>query len=261
VSRSRPLIRLRVFGRAPLDDELLSALTDEMCWRFDLRADLRPFYSEFKDDPQLGPAIRRQRGMRVSCSASLYEFLVIAIVLQNCTVRRSVSMMQSLLERYGTLVAFGDVTLHSFWEPHRVARASEEELRELKVGYRATALKRTAELFSGRAMDERQLRGLPKDELSRRLLSIYGVGPASLSYLLFEVFHHYDAFDVLSPWEQRIYSRLMYGQECVSARRILADAQRRWGRWRMLAAHYLFEDLFARHAQRPIEWLAREIRD
>lgn len=44
--------------------------------------------------------------MRPSAFASLYEYLLIAIVLQNATVRRSVQMMQALLETYGTPLSY-----------------------------------------------------------------------------------------------------------------------------------------------------------
>ena len=79
-------------------------------------------------------------------------------------------------------------------------------------------------------------------------------------YLLFEVFHHYDALDYVSPWEQRIYSRLFFDEERVPAEQIIDEAKRRWGRWRMLAAHYLFEDLFWRRRNEPVEWLEELIR-
>jgi 3-methyladenine DNA glycosylase/8-oxoguanine DNA glycosylase len=74
------------------------------------------------------------------------------------------------------------------------------------------------------------------------------------------VFHHYDAFDVISPWEQKIYSRLLFGRELVSAERILRAVKQRWGGWRMLASHYLFEDLFWLRQRRRVEWLEALIR-
>jgi 3-methyladenine DNA glycosylase/8-oxoguanine DNA glycosylase len=73
-------------------------------------------------------------------------------------------------------------------------------------------------------------------------------------YVLFDVFHAYDAFDVISPWEQKIYSRLLFDRECVPGKQILADVKRRWGPWRMLASHYVFEDLFWRRKTEAIPW-------
>jgi hypothetical protein len=55
--------------------------------------------------------------MRASSGVSLYEFLVITVMLQNTVVRRSVSMLQALFERYGTRVTFGGRTLWAFWDP------------------------------------------------------------------------------------------------------------------------------------------------
>jgi hypothetical protein len=56
------------------------------------------------------------------------------------------------------------------------------------------------------------------------------------------------------------YSRLLFGAELVPARRILRTIKQRWGGWRMLASHYLFEDLFWQHQHRRIDWLESLIR-
>ena len=55
-------------------------------------------------------------------------------------------------------------------------------------------------------------------------------------------------------------SRLLFDRERVAPRTILREAERRWGSWKMLAAHYLFEDLFWGHRARPVPWLAALIR-
>jgi len=41
-----------------------------------MTSDLRPFYDRFAGDETLGPVLRRRRGMRVSTSASRYEFMI-----------------------------------------------------------------------------------------------------------------------------------------------------------------------------------------
>jgi hypothetical protein len=38
------------------------------------------------------------------------------------------------------------------------------------------------------------------------------------------------------------------------------EVERRWGRWKMLAANYLFEDLFWRNQREPVPWLEELIR-
>ncbi len=198
--------------------------------------------------------------MRPSTNASLYETLVLSTVLQNATVRRTVQMHENLLAAYGGKITYDGHTLSHYWPPSILAEASEEQLRALKVGYRAKQLKRHAQLFAAGELDEVALRGLPSAELKQSLLSIYGIGPASVWYLMFGVFKRYDAFEHISPWEQKIFSRLLFDQELVDAQEILATVEQRWGPWKMLAAHYLFEDLFWRRRNEPIPWLEELIR-
>ena len=150
--------------------------------------------------------------------------------------------------------------MRAFWAPAAIAAASEDDLRALRLGYRARSLKPVTDSFVSGEVDETAIRRLNLEAARRELLKLHGIGPASVGYSLFEIFHHYDAFDSISPWEQRIYSRLLFDRDLVPADQLLNEVRRRWGRWRMLAGHYLFEDLFWRHRQEPIPWLAELIR-
>lgn len=255
-----PAVELTLFAQSPLPNATYATLMRELRWRFDLDADLSEFEKICGPDTLLAPVLERWRGMRIKTGGSLYEMLVIYVLLQNATVRRSVQMMSSLLECYGTPVAFDGRELYGFWPAEALAAAPEEDLRALKLGYRARFLRRLSQDFASGTVDEGVLRGLDKEAARRELLKLYGIGPASVWYLLFEVFHHYDALDYVSPWEQRIYSRLFFDEDLVPPERILDDAKRRWGPWRMLAAHYLFEDLFWRRRNEPVQWLEELIR-
>ncbi len=258
--RSRPRIRATLYSAHPLGEDVVDEIATELRWRLDLDANLTDFCERFRSDAVLGPALERWAGMRVSTPYSLYEYMVVAVVLQNTTVRRSAAMLNALFERYGTLVRFDGRELFAFWTPEEMALASDGELRALRVGYRAKALSRIAQAFAVGDVDENAIRRLDPEAAKRELLRLYGVGPASVWYLLFGVFHHYDAFDVVSPWEQKIYSRLFFGRDAVPAERILREARRRWGPWRMLASHYVFEDLFWQHKRQPSPWLTDLIR-
>lgn len=253
-------IDLRIFAEASLSQAEVNDLVTEIRWRFDLDADLKPFNKLLSSDAALGPVVNRWRGMRVSCAYSLYEFLIISIVLQNATVRRSVQMLDALFRAYGKCVSYGGQALYVFWSPEDIADVTEDELRSLKVGYRAKFIRRITDQFLDGQVDEMTLRRSPKDAVRSSLLSLYGIGPASVGMLLFEVFHHYDAFDMISPWEQKILSKRLFDKDIVVAPRILNHARRRWKSWRMLAVHYLFEDLFWRHRQQPVDWLTPLIR-
>lgn len=256
----QPRVRLSVYAAEEIPCAALQAVEREIEFRTDMQVDLSAFYSRYADDPLLGPLLVRWRGMRVSTYVSLYEYLVVATVLQNATVRRTVQMSENLFRRYGSRVVFDGRELSAFWDPEAIAATSEEELRALKVGYRAKHLKRQAEPFVRGEIDEPELRALPDAELRKVLTSLYGIGPASAMYLMFGQFKRYDVFDHLPPWEQKIYSQLLFDRDLVPAPAILEEIRSRWGEWRGLAAHYIWEDLFWRHRQEPIPWLAALIR-
>lgn len=255
-----PEIQLEVFSSSEISKSQLTKIKSEVEYRFDMQANLIEFYKDYGQDNVLKPVLERWRGVRVSNIYSLYEFLIITTVLQNATVRRSVQMLENLFQAYGLKIQFDEKTLSGFWSPKSIHEASEEELRALKLGYRAKTFKRQAEVFASGEMDEIELRSLPSNDLKARLLTLYGIGPASVWYLLFEVFKRYDAFDYISPWEQKIYSRILFNEELVDTTKILQEVDARWGKWKMLAAHYIFEDLFWQRKTQHIPWLEALIR-
>jgi 3-methyladenine DNA glycosylase/8-oxoguanine DNA glycosylase len=258
----QPRISLSIWSDEQLSQDFVAGLVDEINYRCNFQLDLTEFNQKFKDDPQLGPIIDKWWGMKPLNHSSLYEYLIIAIVLQNATVRRSVNMMQVLFEHYGTLLAYDDKKLYCFWEPGMIDGVTEEELRQLKVGYRAKSIKRVTAAFARGEVNEFELRGKSKEEQRAALLELYGIGPASVWYILFDVFHHLDELNHISPWEQKIYSKLFFDQEPddpVPVDKLLQTFER-FGEYKMLAVHYIWEDLFWRRKHESVAWLEKLIR-
>lgn len=254
-------VGIAIYAQETIPDILRKAIKREIVVRYNLNGDIRGFIEEFKNDSLLSEPIKRWGGMRPSVAYSLYGLLMVATVLQNATVRRTVQMMDALLSKYGTKLIFAGKEVYAIWSPEDMEKVTEEELRDLKIGYRAKNIKRISNSFATKKVSEELLRGIEdKQNVKKALLEIYGVGPQSVSYLLFEAFHFYDAFDHISPWEGKIISMLLYGNKTTDSIHILDDAQKRWGKWKMLAIHYIFEDLFWRRKREYIPWLEEEIR-
>ncbi len=259
----QPRLRLSVYSAEALDAPFLAGLEREIRYRYNLDLDLDRFYAAFEQHPLLGPVIQRWRGLRPINFGSLYEYLVIAIVLQNAPVRRSVNMLETLFQTYGARLAYDRQCLSCFWEPPILGQTSEEALRALKVGYRAKSFLRVTEAFTGQAIDEFTLRQQPLETQRQALLGLYGVGPASVGYILFDVFHQLDDFQHISPWEQKIYSRLFFGldpENPAPVPALLDYFNTQFAGYRALAVHYLWEDLFWRRKHEPVEWLEKLIR-
>ena len=110
------------------------------------------------------------------------------------------------------------------------------------------------------AVDEFKLRQMSIEEAKKELDKLYGVGPASASILLFEALDHFGTMEKIGPWEQQIYSRLLFNKELVPAETLLQEINKRYGKWKTLAMHYIFEDLFWKRKTQRIEWLEKLIR-
>jgi len=258
-----PRVSLSIWSQGKLGQDFLNSITDEIKYRYNFKLDLTEFIQRFRNDSQLGPVINKWRGMKPLNVSSLYEYLIVAIVLQNATIRRSVNMMQALFENYGTLLSYDGKKLYCFWEPEVIDEATEKDLRDLKIGYRAKSIKRVTNTFVRKEINEYELRKKSREEQRKALLALYGIGPASVGYILSDVFHHLDELNYISPWEQKIYSKLFFDQDPdkpVSLDKLLNFFDQRFGKYKTLAVHYIWEDLFWRRNQGKIEWLDKLIR-
>jgi len=149
------------------------------------------------------------------------------------------------------------------WAPEQIAKATEEELRALKVGYRAKSIRRVTKAFTSGEIDELALRSQTRAEQRQALLGLYGIGPASAEYILSDVFHHLDEMVHISPWEQRIYSKLFFNrdpEDPAPVPELLAYFDEHFRPYQMLAVHYFWEDLFWRRRTEQVPWLEKLIR-
>ncbi|MBU1104946.1 hypothetical protein L6255_01895 [Candidatus Parcubacteria bacterium] len=264
-SIDKPKIKVEIYSTERLSGEFVEQFIDEVKYRYNLNLNLTDFYKHLSKDRFVGPVIKRLYGMRPGHQDSLYEYLIISIVLQNCTVRRSIQMMQVLFEKYGTSLEFAGKKLWCFWEPGDLKDVTEDELRALKVGYRAKSIKRTDDCFFQGLIDEideMELRKKDRDTQMKELLRLYGVGPATVWYLLFDVFHRWDFFNHISPWEQKIYSKLFFNKDPenpVPVEKLLKYFER-YGKYKQLAVHYIWEDLWWKRKNEHIPWLEKLIR-
>lgn len=261
---NKPKVLLHIYSNRQLSPEFIESVAEEIEWRFNLELDLTDFYRDVRNDPLLVPIIKKFRGMRPMHHGSLYEYLVISILLQNAPVRRSVNMMQALFEHYGTLLDYDKQKLWCFWKPETLAKTPEDELRSLKVGYRAKSLIKISQAFTEGKIDEFELREKNNEELEKELLKLYGVGPASVWIIMFEVFNRLDYLKHISPWEQKIYTKLFfnkdYEKELVAVEEMIKFFDSRWGKWKNLAVNYIWEDLWWKRKNENIVWLEKLIR-
>lgn len=258
---ARPKVKITVFSQSRLSKNKIEKIIDELNFRFEFNRDISEFYQRFKNDKVLSLLLKRWYGMHGSCSQSLYGLLMIGIFLQNTIIKRSVKMTRDMLEKYGVKIRFDSKKIYEFWQPKKIAAVSEKELRKLKVGYRAKLFIKLSKTFVKEKINEFELRKLTKEEAKEKLLKLYGVGPETARIILAEALHQYDIFNHVAPWQQKIYSRLLFNKKLVSTGKIINYVNSQWDQWANLASHYIWEDIFWRRKQgERIKWLDKEIR-
>lgn len=260
-SINEPKVRLSIYSKKKPTSKMMERVVRELNWRYGFTEDITAFFEEFKDDKFLKAIFKRWIGMRSNCANSLYELLIISIVLQNATVKRTIQMMNNLFNTYGSKLRFDGKELFAYWNPKDLDEVDEEELRTLKVGYRAKMIKRVSDAFARDEIDELKLRKMSAEDAKQELMKLYGVGPATAETVLSGYLRKYDSFDLKGRvWEQKILSKVMFSKKLAPVDEIIDELNKRYGKWRGLAFHYIFSDLFWRHREKKMPWLQKEIR-
>jgi len=142
--------------------------------RLGLGDDLRAIRETSPDDRLIEAAYDRYWGLRIVRDPP-FPALVSFICSAQMRVARIHAMQRSLRETFGEPVSLDGRTYHAYPTPGRLAAATESELRELSLGYRAPYVKRTAEMVADGDRPE-TVRDEPYERAREALTRYVGVG-------------------------------------------------------------------------------------
>ncbi|SNZ02811.1 N-glycosylase/DNA lyase [Natronoarchaeum philippinense] len=137
--------------------------------------DLPEIFESAPDDDLVEASYDYARGLRLVDDPP-FPTLIAFICSQQMRVARIHSMVSTLAREYGDAVEFRDRTYHAFPTPDQLAAATESELRELGLGYRAPYVVRTAEMVASGEAHPRDAAGLPYEDAREELTRFVGVG-------------------------------------------------------------------------------------
>ncbi|PYJ21478.1 MAG: hypothetical protein DME99_07815 [Verrucomicrobia bacterium] len=109
----------------------------------------------------------------------------------------------ALRNRFGESCKIDNHVVYIFPSAQRIARASEEELRECALGYRAKNLLATARLVSSGEADLEAWSLLPNGILREKLCSLPGVGAKVANCVMLFACERLSAFPV-DVWIERV---------------------------------------------------------
>ncbi|WP_049925832.1 DNA-3-methyladenine glycosylase family protein [Halopiger goleimassiliensis] len=140
-----------------------------------LEDDLEEIVAAAPDDPLLREAYEAHRGMRLVQDPP-FGCLISFICSAQMRVSRIHGMVSTLAREYGTPVSFDGRTYYAFPTPDQLAVATEAELRELGLGYRAPYVVRTAEMVADGEAHPAEARDLEYEAARDYLTQFVGVG-------------------------------------------------------------------------------------
>ena len=198
--------------------------------------DLAAILKTFPDDEPMRQALATCRGLRLlrqepwECLASF----ILSSTKQIVQIRQIVAL---LCERFGEPC---DATgFASFPTPEKIAAATEPQLRDCKMGFRAPSLLAAARQIDSGEFDLEKIREMNYSEARQELMKLRGVGGKIADCVLLFGYGFDTAFPV-DVWIERALQELYFPRRRASEKRLRHFAATHFGPHAGYAQQYLF---------------------
>jgi N-glycosylase/DNA lyase len=210
--------------------------------------DLAKILRTFPDDEPMNQAVAECRGLRVlrqepwECLASF----ILSATKQIVQIRQIVAQ---LCKCFGERLAEGDDDLsYAFPSAEKIANATEKELRNCKMGFRAPNLLGAAREIAEGKLDLNAVRYLPYGEARMELMKLRGVGGKIADCVLLFAYGFDSAFPV-DVWVERALQTLYFPKRRANEKKLRHFAATHFGPHAGYAQQYLFHYMRTKREQ------------
>ncbi|MGE4282136.1 MAG: DNA-3-methyladenine glycosylase [Clostridia bacterium] len=211
----------------------------EGVWRkyFDLDRDYSMIKGELSKDKILHQAVQFGWGMRI-LKQELWECLISFIISSNNTISRIKKIIQSISEKYGQPIYFGNKVYYSFPQPEDLYKKTLEDMAFCKSGYRCKYILNAAKAVIEFQVVLNALEGLETIKIREELMKIQGIGPKVADCILLFSLQRYDVFPT-DVWVRRVMGYFYLGSD-PAIKEVHRYSDEHFGNLAGFAQQYLF---------------------
>ncbi|PHV69957.1 8-oxoguanine DNA glycosylase [Sporanaerobium hydrogeniformans] len=192
-------------------------------------------------DEHMKKAVAFGQGIRL-LRQDPWEMLISFIISQNKAIPHIKACIKNLTQQFGFPIneADGEGNYYfTFPTPKELGRATEEELRACKVGFRAPYIMDACQKVLNGEILLNDLYFLSIEEARKKLMMIKGVGPKVADCILLFAYSKMELFPT-DVWIKRVIEGLYFGGKTIPIKEIQKFAEDYFGDLRGYAQQYLF---------------------
>jgi N-glycosylase/DNA lyase len=238
VEEENDVLKVR-FGGTPKPACETHALTKCIAHYFALDHPLAEICESFPKDPIMNAARDFCRGLRIIRQPK-WECLATFICSSMKQVAHIRQISLALRNRFGERRKIGSRVMYTFPSPLRIARASENQLRECKLGYRAKDMRATAQRVSSGECDLESWSALSDGDLRNNLCELPGVGAKIANCVMLFAYERLRAFPI-DVWIERVLRQHYFPRrKKMTAQQLREFSETYFGEHGGYAQQYLF---------------------
>lgn len=137
-----------------------------------------------------------------------FETTISFICSPQATIDRIYTMQRNIEEKYGTPIETNDGIFYTFPTPSQLAEATDDELKECNLGYRASYVRKTAQRIHNETISlPPQSTTIQTSRLREQLQECVGVGPKVADCILLYAYHRTEVIPVDTRIQQMVQAR------------------------------------------------------
>lgn len=236
-------VRQEVVGKRMRNMVLYDCSMEEFVAVWEHYFDLKRDYGAIKKqllmrDTQLKEAMDTMWGIRI-LNQEFFETMISFIISQNKQIPHIKQIVENISIKYGRYLGkIGEEKFYSFPDVNTLKKVKEEELRMLKVGFRAPYIIDAVQKRADGAITESALEKMSSEDAMKELMKVKGIGEKVANCILLFSLGKRDAFPV-DVWMKRIMEFLYFHEE-TSNEVIRKTAAGMYGEYGGYAQQYLF---------------------